>query len=338
MPSAAVMAVLVVAATLPSKSARGQVVQGVRLDWNIGPCKLQVFEPCEHAAVTTYLFTRDHRYRLDPKDPRPPEHFDPGVPTKVIVHGYTGDVDYNVTAAIRDAYLAQGGCNVLAVDWGELSNFPCYASAVLHTWVAGRCLAETLLALRRSTPGFQLAAVHAVGFSLGAHVAAFASNGARDALGRPFGRVTGLDPALPFFATLKNTWKLDKSDADFVDVIHTNVGVFGKIEPTGHADFYVNGGSLQPACANHSTTCTRRSTSPSRCGRRASGAPPAPATTSTRRAGAPTQRPTGSSACPWANPAGPGLLECISLRPTTNHRSRWTGDDFCSHRYFSRIW
>jgi hypothetical protein len=59
----------------------------------------------------------------------------------------------------------------------------------------------------------------------------------------------GLDPALPLFATLNDDWKLDSGDADFVDVIHTNGGVFGKIEAAGHADFFVNGGSFQPACA-----------------------------------------------------------------------------------------
>lgn len=57
-----------------------------------------------------------------------------------------------------------------------------------------------------------------------------------------------LDPALPFFATLNNDWKLDPKDAGFVDVIHTSAGVFGKIESLGHIDFYVNGGSLQPHC------------------------------------------------------------------------------------------
>lgn len=40
----------------------------------------------------------------------------------------------------------------------------------------------------------------------------------------------GLDPALPFFATARSQFKLDSSDADFVDVIHTNAGMFGKLE------------------------------------------------------------------------------------------------------------
>lgn len=65
--------------------------------------------------------------------------------------------------------------------------------------------------------------------------------------------LTGLDPALPFFATLKDEWKLDPGDASFVDVIHTSAGVFGKIEALGHVDFYVNGGSLQPDCQDKSS-------------------------------------------------------------------------------------
>lgn len=63
----------------------------------------------------------------------------------------------------------------------------------------------------------------------------------------------GLDPALPFFATARQQWKLDLTDADFVDVIHTNAGVFGKIETCGHVDFYMNGGQNQPNCENVSS-------------------------------------------------------------------------------------
>lgn len=63
----------------------------------------------------------------------------------------------------------------------------------------------------------------------------------------------GLDPALPFFASLNNDWKLDATDARFVDVIHTSAGTFGKIEPSGHVDFYINGGYVQPQCINR--TC-----------------------------------------------------------------------------------
>lgn len=42
---------------------------------------------------------------------------------------------------------------------------------------------------------------------------------------------------------------LTSTDAEFVDVIHTDGGVLGFPFPLGHADFYPNGGtSRQPGC------------------------------------------------------------------------------------------
>jgi len=43
--------------------------------------------------------------------------------------------------------------------------------------------------------------------------------------------------------------RLDKEDATFVDVIHTETGIQGISEPIGHVDFYPNNGkSSQPGC------------------------------------------------------------------------------------------
>lgn len=53
---------------------------------------------------------------------------------------------------------------------------------------------------------------------------------------------------MPLFIMASNENKLDASDADFVDIIHTNALVQGKIERCGHADFYMNGGVMQPGC------------------------------------------------------------------------------------------
>ena len=64
---------------------------------------------------------------------------------------------------------------------------------------------------------------------------------------------TGLDPAGPGFDIKNVTTRLDKGDADFVDVIHTDVGRgganLGMVEAIGHVDFYPNGRNLkQPGC------------------------------------------------------------------------------------------
>lgn len=42
--------------------------------------------------------------------------------------------------------------------------------------------------------------------------------------------------------------KLDKDDAVFVDVLHTNALEKGKLEACGDVDFYANGGIMQPGC------------------------------------------------------------------------------------------
>ena len=65
--------------------------------------------------------------------------------------------------------------------------------------------------------------------------------------------LSGLDPAGPLFEGYDGKVRLDKSDADYVDVIHSNgesliVGGFGTWEPIGHADFYPNGGRAQRGC------------------------------------------------------------------------------------------
>ena len=51
------------------------------------------------------------------------------------------------------------------------------------------------------------------------------------------------------------THRLDKTDADYVDVIHSNgdsliIGGLGAWEPIGHVDFYPNGGKAQRGCQN----------------------------------------------------------------------------------------
>lgn len=53
---------------------------------------------------------------------------------------------------------------------------------------------------------------------------------------------TALDPALPLFITAATNEKLDPTDADFVDVYHSNAFVQGQIERCGTVDFYMNGG------------------------------------------------------------------------------------------------
>jgi hypothetical protein len=66
---------------------------------------------------------------------------------------------------------------------------------------------------------------------------------------------TGLDPAGPLFENYDPRVRLDSTDADLVDVIHSNgekiyMGGLGAWAPMGDIDFYPNGGRMQKGCTN----------------------------------------------------------------------------------------
>lgn len=86
-------------------------------------------------------------------------------------------------------------------------------------------------------------------YSVGAHIAGLTSNFIKTG---KIGRITGLDPTIIFYMSNNRSRDLDPTDAHFVDVIHTAAGILGQWGPSGHADFYVNGGTSQPGCASDS--------------------------------------------------------------------------------------
>lgn len=58
----------------------------------------------------------------------------------------------------------------------------------------------------------------------------------------------GLDPALPLFSPTPKDAHLDSSDAKFVDVLHTNALIQGRLARCGHVDTYANQVIFQPGC------------------------------------------------------------------------------------------
>eukprot|EP00079_Xenopus_tropicalis_P031729 XP_017945500.1 PREDICTED: pancreatic triacylglycerol lipase-like [Xenopus tropicalis] len=97
--------------------------------------------------------------------------------------------------------------------------------------------------------------IHIIGHSLGAHVAGEAGKRVPG-----IARISGLDPAGPLFQNTPPEVRLDPTDADFVDAIHTDTSPLipkiglGMAQSVGHLDFFPNGGQTMPGCGSNIIT------------------------------------------------------------------------------------
>ncbi|XP_040572497.1 inactive pancreatic lipase-related protein 1 isoform X2 [Lepeophtheirus salmonis] len=166
--------------------------------------------------------------------------------TKMIVHGFGGSCDKPWVRLMKDAFLNKE-LNVFCADWSKGAIHPYYSQAAANTQIVGK-MVTFFLELLNEEFGSINERLHLIGFSLGAHICGFVGSELQG-----LSRITGLDPAGPIFTKLTASKKLDKSDADFVDIIHSNGkpftrGGLGDIEASGTLDFYPNGGQTQLGC------------------------------------------------------------------------------------------
>jgi hypothetical protein len=138
--------------------------------------------------------------------------------------------------------------NIILIDWNELATSPWYTIAAPATKIVGVTSANLLKFLIGE--GFvTMDQIHVIGYSLGAHVAGNIGH----ELGGKCPRVTALDPALPLFDIVTDEDRVDPSDGQYVEVIHTASGHLHEnglsfLSTRGHADFYPNSGKHQPGC------------------------------------------------------------------------------------------
>jgi len=207
----------------------------------------------EEVEVKIYSFTRkqNNRYtvQLWPNILLEESDFDPERPfTVFIIHGFNSDGENQWMATLKNAYLKQRDANVFLVDWGKGSKQFNYLQVASNTRIVG---AELIRFGKYLIDHYQLdpLKIHVMGHSLGAHISSYFGKGIHGV-----NRITAFDPAQPGFEGCPKEVRLDKSDAHFVDVIHTSCRPtvpflgFGLITPVGHVDIYMNGGFIQPGC------------------------------------------------------------------------------------------
>ncbi|XP_055336285.1 uncharacterized protein LOC129586844 [Paramacrobiotus metropolitanus] len=168
--------------------------------------------------------------------------------TKILIHGFTDHYDWPWWRDMVDSLLGEGDFNIVRLDWTS-GNWPPYTTATGNTRVVGAYLAKFILILQRELQ-YDPSRIHIIGHSLGAHIAGYAGERVNKV-----GRISGIDPAGPYFTSMDPVVRLDPTDAQVVDTLITDgesllsLG-FGSPQAMGHLNFYVNGGIQQPGCSS----------------------------------------------------------------------------------------
>lgn len=167
--------------------------------------------------------------------------FDPKKETLIQIHGWLDGDNSAFNSVVKNAVLSTRDVNLIVADWSKVAVGE-YIMVKTQTAAVGKYMGE-FLANVTSTFKYPVSKIKLVGHSLGAHIAGF--------IGKSFhgkiDQIVGLDPAGPFMSQ-KASDRLDKGDAQFVEIIHTSSGKTGMGLTIGHADFFPNGGKAQPGC------------------------------------------------------------------------------------------
>uniref|UniRef100_A0A646QDY9 Phospholipase A1 n=1 Tax=Hemiscolopendra marginata TaxID=943146 RepID=A0A646QDY9_9MYRI len=211
---------------------------------------INYFSSVERLKVDFLLYTRvnpDGPQIITPTVERiRSSYFRVGLPVKFLIHGFLANDDLEWIRIAKKELLRIEDMNVILVDWRNGATINYFRSAS-NVRILGAMVAKFVNVLHDafSVP-FEM--VHLIGHSLGAQVAGHVGERIKN-----LGRITGLDPAQPYFENTHPAVHLDPTDALFVDVIHTDSEPIwrtgaGYGPPCGHVDFYPNGGETQAGC------------------------------------------------------------------------------------------
>ncbi|XP_041986996.1 lipase member H-like [Aricia agestis] len=162
--------------------------------------------------------------------------------TMIYVGGYLSSpfLPYNTGMGVEYKKL---GYNVIMLD-ALMFNTIEYPRAARFLRVVGRHAAKMLA--KMTSRGLNPKKLEIIGISLGGQTAGFIAKHYKDLTGVSVAKVVGLDAAGPCFRNLGPKDRLDKTDADFVINVASNIDGFGMATPIAHINYYVNGGEHQP--------------------------------------------------------------------------------------------
>ncbi|XP_067624474.1 phospholipase A1 VesT1.02-like isoform X2 [Eurosta solidaginis] len=169
--------------------------------------------------------------------------FNPRHKTRVIIHGWMSQSRGSFNRDVKNAYLKRGNYNIIIVNWSASATNVNYFAVVKMIEGFGTQLARFTQQLKRMVNA-DYDDMYLIGHSLGAQIA-----GAAGKLIKPerYNTIFALDPAGPKFRDRSADFRIDPTDAKYVESIQTS-GYLGFYEPTGNATFYPNYGVYQGQC------------------------------------------------------------------------------------------
>lgn len=198
--------------------------------------------------VTFWCLNRDTRkiYQTGLNDSEIEEKININKPVVFIIHGWLDNFYRNWMQEMMSEYIEHQDVNVCGVDWARLAIYEYRIAARQNVYEVGWYLAIFILFLEDL--GVNLNDVTLVGHSLGAQIAGIAG----DHLAGQLKAIYALDPAGPLFTqptVIDEKYRLDQSDAQYVQVIYTTKFMLGAGIDVGHQNFHPNGGiNPQPPC------------------------------------------------------------------------------------------
>ncbi|XP_050600692.1 pancreatic lipase-related protein 2-like [Bombus affinis] len=165
--------------------------------------------------------------------------------TAIITHGWINNGLSPACTLIRDALIKVTNWNVIVVDWSKIAGNLIYPIVADHIPRVATKVAS-FVNFMRTEAGLRTSKLRIIGHSFGAQIAGLS---ARE-VGKSsrVAEVIALDPAKPLFELKEAGDRVDKSDAQNVQVIHTCAGTLGMGISIGTSDFYANDGRHQPGC------------------------------------------------------------------------------------------
>ncbi|XP_059728804.1 lipase member I isoform X2 [Haemorhous mexicanus] len=171
--------------------------------------------------VQLLLYTRENQdcaERLIEHNVTASEYLNTSKKIVFVIHGFrpTGSPPAWL-GDMKKLLLSSEDINLIIVDWNRGATTVNYITAVENCRKVPEILKNYVDQML--VGGASLDSLYIIGVSLGAHIAGFVGQIYNGKLGR----ITGLDPAGPSFTGEPPERRLDPTDAQFVDVIHSDI-------------------------------------------------------------------------------------------------------------------